>query len=724
MTSSRFDGRTYNGCTYEATYDETTIEPIEPMPDWTVAKETWKWSWPLHVYGVTCLSLLLAVYSSCSLVHHCYQNIRLASASYNLSPSFSTPPPTLGLASNSELTMAQSLVVLSCIFSAVHLVADPYESNCFEAGTTNPLVRKFTRVLRFTSFPALIGSTVCLQLVILRMSKVTLYPRCLQRSRRILSIFLLNLCILAATDCVAMHVPSIRMLLLLSRGSAIWWALVVCFVFVYKGVQIANFADVARHTLHEICARNKNRRHQWTRDGAAMTSSVDGCPPEQQTMNGDFVGGDRYKAERTKDKGRRVLSGLGFLRRSPTLGDDDSLQSEITSIELSPTPPRVIVKDSAYIEAQQSIPISESKRKRRSRRNHRFSNHRHHHCSHRSSSTSRRRCSCDSSDDQVSMNDYATDTTSTFIHYRSDEAATVSVHDKLSATTDAAPNSPPSASSSYALASLASPVSTTTTLPWTPSVIATDDLLNPNPGSYIGSGILRGRTTQNDAEGSAHGEQRSHSKAVENGTLSDTSLVGILGSSWDNNGYMGDTETPTLSHRSKMSRRRMILMSLFRRHPRSTEQLPTNNGSITSTDCVERSSCDREDAIHNGISFINMQYATSDQCVVDDDKRTAIDEELGADDGEGGGDSNCRRFPIEQIESVSSCAAGEASLTLKALREGRSVEKSLKAICSMALLLFICCILHMYAMFGVYGVLSKRKTLEPWPWYIYQTIVR
>lgn len=714
MTSSRFDGRTYNGCTY----DETTIEQIEPMPDWTVAKETWRWSWSLHIYGVTCLSLLLALYASCSLVNHCYQNLRLASASYNLSPSSSTPP-TLSLVSKSELTLAQSFVVLSSIFSAVHLVADPYESNCFEAGTTNPLVRKVTRVLRFASFPVLIGSTVCLQLVILRMSRVTLYPRCLQRSRRILGIFLLNLCILAATDCVAMHVPSIRLLLLLSRGSAIWWALVVCFVFVYKGVQIANFADIARHSLHEVCARNKNRQHhnQWTRDGAVLTTSVDGCnASEQRTMNCAFLDEGRCEAgDRTKDKSRKGLS-MGVLRRSPALGDDDSLQSDMTSIELSPQ----VVNEVDNGEARTSICVSETKKKRRSRRNQRISNHRHHlhhhHC-HHSSTARRHRCSCDSSDDQVSMNDYATDTTSTFIHYRSDDAAR-SGHEKLT-TTAGDLNSPLSASSSYALASFASPVSTTTTLPWTPGVIATDDLLNPNPGNgFVSRAWQDGKTPtelQNDfSERTAHIEQPSHSSRAENGIFSDTSFIGILNNSWDN-GYMGDTETPTLSHRSKMSKR-MILMTLFRRRcHRESAEIPTSD-SVTNTDCIiERwNSADGP----NGISFINMQY--SDPCIADDDKRATIDGELGASAEQG--DSNCRRFPLEQIEGVP--CAGDGSLTLRALREGRAVERSLKAICSMALLLFICCILHMYAMFGVYGVLSKRKTLEPWPWYIYQTIVR
>ena len=66
----------------------------------------------------------------------------------------------------------------------------------------------------------------------------------------------------------------------------------------------------------------------------------------------------------------------------------------------------------------------------------------------------------------------------------------------------------------------------------------------------------------------------------------------------------------------------------------------------------------------------------------------------------------------------------EGTVSLYRIRQGRTLHKALKITYFTTLLGFICCILQLYAMFGVYGVLSNDQHVEAWPWYVYHLFLR
>ncbi len=68
--------------------------------------------------------------------------------------------------------------------------------------------------------------------------------------------------------------------------------------------------------------------------------------------------------------------------------------------------------------------------------------------------------------------------------------------------------------------------------------------------------------------------------------------------------------------------------------------------------------------------------------------------------------------------------AAEGTVSLYRIRQGRTLHKALRVTYVSTLLGFICAILQLYAMFGVYGVLSRDTHVEPWPWFVYHLFLR
>lgn len=66
----------------------------------------------------------------------------------------------------------------------------------------------------------------------------------------------------------------------------------------------------------------------------------------------------------------------------------------------------------------------------------------------------------------------------------------------------------------------------------------------------------------------------------------------------------------------------------------------------------------------------------------------------------------------------------EGTVSLYRIRQGRMLHKTLKISYCTTLLGFVCCVLELYAMFGVYGVLSTVRVAESWPWFVFHTFFR
>jgi len=139
------------------------------------------------------------------------------------------------------------------------------------------------------TFPALVGASLFLQMDIMRLARVrggctrsvntqesgTFLKTVLslfERPRFVVFIYALNLVVVVLLiECLVTSVAVVpRILLLLSRSSAIAWALVVCFLFIYRGVHIAHFADMAGSSLVEAGARRRRLRQRSHRTESSV----------------------------------------------------------------------------------------------------------------------------------------------------------------------------------------------------------------------------------------------------------------------------------------------------------------------------------------------------------------------------------------------------------------------------------------------------------------------
>ena len=88
-------------------------------------------------------------------------------------------------------------------------------------------------------------------------------------------------------------------------------------------------------------------------------------------------------------------------------------------------------------------------------------------------------------------------------------------------------------------------------------------------------------------------------------------------------------------------------------------------------------------------------------------------------------DSACQESPTNSPEHDRyKLQNKEGKVSLYRIRQGRTLHKVVKVTYGTTLLAFMCCVLQLYSIFGVYGVLAKGLHPEPWPWYIFQTCFR
>jgi hypothetical protein len=64
------------------------------------------------------------------------------------------------------------------------------------------------------------------------------------------------------------------------------------------------------------------------------------------------------------------------------------------------------------------------------------------------------------------------------------------------------------------------------------------------------------------------------------------------------------------------------------------------------------------------------------------------------------------------------------TISFHRIRQGKVLHKLVKVTYLTTMFQFILCILQLYAMFGVYGVLGRDYEIDPWPWFTFQTCFR
>ncbi len=111
----------------------------------------------------------------------------------------------------------------------------------------------------------------------------------------------------------------------------------------------------------------------------------------------------------------------------------------------------------------------------------------------------------------------------------------------------------------------------------------------------------------------------------------------------------------------------------------------------------------------NGGGFCKQRKRKNMNCNVD------IDDDCDPTNIDGNSSPKHEPYPLKITDGT---------VSLYRIRQGKTLHKALRITYFTTLLGFICCILQLYAMFGVYGVLSTDQKVEAWPWFIYHLFLR
>lgn len=233
-------------------YDDVTAAPKpEPLPDWPVAKRTWRWCWVGHVYGFGCLYVLLAALASVVLV--------------NLNRRLRFQPLVVAI---------DVFLFLFGLSKCIFLFGDAYHS----AGS---MPDAFVQVLHGLTFPIVIATYSLLETLMSRLMRVSSRVRRGQKKGYripgstglwvlLTAYFLLVVGVYAA----ASKRRRLRYLLVLTQAIFITWGFVLCFMFTYNSFVAARYAKETGRALRQIVTycrvrkqlkQNPNARHSSKR---------------------------------------------------------------------------------------------------------------------------------------------------------------------------------------------------------------------------------------------------------------------------------------------------------------------------------------------------------------------------------------------------------------------------------------------------------------------------
>lgn len=203
---------------------------VEPHPEWDVARAQWKWAWPLHVYGLGALFLLLTTYALVMLLH-LHRRLR-----------------------HHPLTAHITLAVLFLSSSkAFMLFVDPYSS-------VHLLPMPLVQLLHGLTYPCLIAIFTLLELSIMRITRVRLGSDHSQQVRLLSWLLLGHFGLVGGIYItVALH-TDLKLMILLSQSIFITWGLVLCFIFVYNGFKITQFTNETSRVLQQIAVYTRVKK--------------------------------------------------------------------------------------------------------------------------------------------------------------------------------------------------------------------------------------------------------------------------------------------------------------------------------------------------------------------------------------------------------------------------------------------------------------------------------
>jgi len=168
--------------TTQASSQQTSIPGAEPGPDWQEAKKLWGIAWDIHWIGLGAAFSVLAIASVVALVRSGKRR---------------------GFGRKPFVIVINSLLLVLGVTRALYLFADPYESR--QNGLKIPTW--LARLLYNIAFPCLISAFCLIFLIFLRVAKIQLAPKRLQKAGFLIGIIFLHFTIVLVAEIIGVIKP-------------------------------------------------------------------------------------------------------------------------------------------------------------------------------------------------------------------------------------------------------------------------------------------------------------------------------------------------------------------------------------------------------------------------------------------------------------------------------------------------------------------------------------
>ncbi|XP_013381344.1 uncharacterized protein LOC106152343 [Lingula anatina] len=200
----------------------------EPEPEWEEARELWGAAWPIHLYGIGSLFLLLAVFLLVSIVR-LYRKRNLLSRGYFLS-----------------LT---GLMLLMASTRTIYLLVDGYNAN-------NTFPRFVSYFLYTLTFPCITSAFSILFLALLRTTRMQLLSPKIQKAKYLAVIIGSHFGFSILTDIIVGYFVSAKLMLFLCQLAFILWGFLIFIGYLYIFRRLYTAALKRQRGMEKLASRH------------------------------------------------------------------------------------------------------------------------------------------------------------------------------------------------------------------------------------------------------------------------------------------------------------------------------------------------------------------------------------------------------------------------------------------------------------------------------------
>ncbi|XP_055864807.1 uncharacterized protein LOC106077515 [Biomphalaria glabrata] len=241
----------------EANASSTGSENLLPLPDWPTAIEKWGVWWDLHVYGFSVLFILLTLVS-------CGVFLRFRSRVQKFKIVFNT----------------LIFLATSGVLRAVFMLVDPY-------GCKGQMATLVIGILTQSVYPLFCACYGLTQVMLLRITKVDVGNSKVRSLSWLMGCTLTYLFLVVVIESLVSFERSLKLLLLVDSGCFIAWSLYLGITFICSGFRLSQYADEAKRARKELNAFNSHRRSASNTTNLMATTLSTNVGEESTMYNGE-----------------------------------------------------------------------------------------------------------------------------------------------------------------------------------------------------------------------------------------------------------------------------------------------------------------------------------------------------------------------------------------------------------------------------------------------------